>query len=650
MNHYHDKTKLQLIEEIESLKNRIDELEQSEFKYKQAEQTIKTSEIKLRNIIEHSSNLFYSHTPDHLITYISPQTKEFFNCEPEEAKMRWNEFVTENPGNEIGFILTNRAIKTGKIQPSYELELAGKKGRKLWVEVNEAPVVEGGQTVAIVGALTDITARKLAEEALIESKQMLSDVLNTIPVRVFWKDLDGVYLGCNQLFAKDAGRGNPKEVIGDNDYNMGWAEQAELYRSDDRFVIESGQPKINYEEPQTTPEGKTIWLNTSKIPLLNSTGNIYGVLGTYEDITERKQAEETLLRSEAMFKGIFSQAPVGIELYDSEGSLINANQEALNIFGVGSVEEVKGFKLFEDPNISEKAKIQLRNGLPIDYESEFDFEVVKKLKLYKTAKSGKCFLQVQITAYNISDNGERGFVAHVQNITRRKQAEQALRDSEYLLRESQKVAQLGYYELDVLTGNWTSSKILDNIFGIDDNFIKTIEGWGDNLHPDSREEMLTYINENILKQHQKFDKEYRIIRISNGEERWVHGLGELELDSDGNPVKMIGTIQDITKQKRSEEALQKNKERYRSLYQKTPAMLHSIDQEGRLTNVSEYWLKKMGYSLNEVLGRHSTDFMTEESSRYAKEVILPKFYERGSCRDVPYQYVKKNGEVMDALL
>ena len=58
----------------------------------------------------------------------------------------------------------------------------------------------------------------------------------------------------------------------------------------------------------------------------------------------------------------------------------------------------------------------------------------------------------------------------------------------------------------------------------------------------------------------------------------------------------------------------------------------------------------MGYSLNEVLGHHSTDFMTEESSRYAKEVILPKFYETGSCRDVPYQYVKKNGEVMDALL
>ncbi len=122
----------------------------------------------------------------------------------------------------------------------------------------------------------DITERKQAEEALIESKTMLSHVLNTIPVRVFWKDLDGVYLGCDQLFARDAGRSNPEEVIGDNDYNMGWAEQAELYRSDDKFVIESGQPKINYEEPQSTPEGKTIWLRTSKIPLLNSTAIYMG--------------------------------------------------------------------------------------------------------------------------------------------------------------------------------------------------------------------------------------------------------------------------------------------------------------------------------------------------------------------------------------
>ena len=171
MNHHQDKTQPQELEDIKSLKNRIEELEQSEFKYKQAEQIIKSNEIKLRNIIEHSSNLFYSHTTDHVLTYLSPQSRKFFDCEPEEVKMKWTEFLTEIPSNEIGFISTEKAIKTGKVQPSYELELVGKKGRKLWVEVNEAPVVEGERTVAIVGALTDITPsvsrqRKLCGKAM----------------------------------------------------------------------------------------------------------------------------------------------------------------------------------------------------------------------------------------------------------------------------------------------------------------------------------------------------------------------------------------------------------------------------------------------------------------------------------------------------
>lgn len=144
------------------------------------------------------------------------------------------------------------------------------------------------------------------------------------------------------------------------------------------------------------------------------------------EITERKQAEESLQESEAMFKGIFSQAPIGIELYDSKGNFINANQECLNIFGVGHVEEIKGFKLFEDPNVSAGAKTQLRNGEPIDYESEFDFEVVKKLKLYKTTRSGKCFLHVQITPYEISGSGNKGFIVHIREITECKQAEEEL--------------------------------------------------------------------------------------------------------------------------------------------------------------------------------------------------------------------------------
>ena len=148
----------------------------------------------------------------------------------------------------------------------------------------------------------EIEERKKAEQALQEWQQMLQSVLDTIPVRVFWKNLDSNYLGCNRPFALDAGLQSPEEIIGKNDFEMGWAEQAELYRADDRLVMETGRPKLGYEEPQTTPDGGRIWLRTNKVPLLDAEGRIKGVLGTYEDITESKRMEETLRTSETKYR------------------------------------------------------------------------------------------------------------------------------------------------------------------------------------------------------------------------------------------------------------------------------------------------------------------------------------------------------------
>jgi len=125
---------------------------------------------------------------------------------------------------------------------------------------------------------------------------MLQLVLDTIPVRIFWKDTSLKYLGCNLSLARDAGREKPGDLIGDTDDHMAWAEQAELYTADDRAVISSGQARIGYEEPQTTPAGEKIWLRTTKVPLRDASGNIIGVMGTYEDITARKIAENERTR------------------------------------------------------------------------------------------------------------------------------------------------------------------------------------------------------------------------------------------------------------------------------------------------------------------------------------------------------------------
>ncbi len=155
-----------------------------------SKERLEDSEQKLRTIVEHSTNLFYSHTPDHILTYMSPRTRDFFDCEPEEALTRWTEFVSDNPINQHGFEQTQRAIDTGERQPPFELQLKGKKGREIWVEVNESPVVQGGRTGAIVGALIDITERKRAEEELKRSHQTLLTILDGIDSTVYVARMD----------------------------------------------------------------------------------------------------------------------------------------------------------------------------------------------------------------------------------------------------------------------------------------------------------------------------------------------------------------------------------------------------------------------------------------------------------------------------
>jgi diguanylate cyclase (GGDEF)-like protein/PAS domain S-box-containing protein len=138
----------------------------------------------------------------------------------------------------------------------------------------------------------DITGRKRAEEGLYRAHQMLHTILDTIPQRVFWKDQNCNYLGCNRALAADAGLCDPAEIIGKSDFDLLWSENAELYRADDKLVMAQGSAKLGFEEIQDRPDGTRAWLRTSKLPLWDQEGKVIGVIGTYEDVTAHKVAEE----------------------------------------------------------------------------------------------------------------------------------------------------------------------------------------------------------------------------------------------------------------------------------------------------------------------------------------------------------------------
>lgn len=155
-----------------------------------------------------------------------------------------------------------------------------------------------GQIKEVVGMFTDITQRLQTEEALREQQAVLQNVVEHIPYSIFWKDREGLNLGCNVNFAQDCGFQSPADVRGKTDFDMPWTrEQAEFFLHCDHAVMNSGKPLLNIEETQLQAGGKQATLLTSKVPLRDAQGQIMGVLGIYTDITERKRIELELQKA-----------------------------------------------------------------------------------------------------------------------------------------------------------------------------------------------------------------------------------------------------------------------------------------------------------------------------------------------------------------
>lgn len=218
------------------------------------------------------------------------------------------------------------------------------------------------------------------------SEYFLQRVLNTIPARVFWKDKDLNYLGCNSLFAKDAGLEQAAKVVGLDDFSMPWKEEAERFRIDDQDVMNNKQAKLHYEERQQRQSGEVSWLETSKIPLENDRGETIGVLGVYEDITERKQAEIALVKSELRLRSVLDTMADALITIDQHGIVQEFNLAAEHIFGYRT-DEVVG----KNVNLL----------MPEPYRSEHDAHIANYLK------SGKArFIGVRREIVARRSNGE----------------------------------------------------------------------------------------------------------------------------------------------------------------------------------------------------------------------------------------------------
>lgn len=191
-----------------------------------------------------------------------------------------------------------RAIALMQTEPtgSCGLPLQLKNGAVIPVEMS---LFQGSwkNKEVIFGVARDIAGRQKTETALRESQQMLQLIMNTIPMSVFWKDKDSVYLGCNKAFVKECGLQTAEEVVGRSPYDLFDHDTAEALIARDQQVIHANRPLIHQLISHSRPDGSVGWRDISKIPLTDNNGQAVGVLGVWRDVTEQKRAEERLKRT-----------------------------------------------------------------------------------------------------------------------------------------------------------------------------------------------------------------------------------------------------------------------------------------------------------------------------------------------------------------
>ena len=220
-----------------------------------------------------------------------------------------------------------------------------------------------------------------------------------------------------------------------------------------------------------------------------------------------------------------------------------------------------------------------------------------------------------------------------------------IRENERFLSHVLQIAGLGAYVMDIARGVFVSSGILDEIFGFSPKGLHTYDEWVALLHPEDRQMVTEYFTREVVGQHQRFDKKYRIIRVSDGEARWVHGYGDLEYDSENRPVVMIGTIQDITERNRAEQALQQSETRYRELIALAVDGIMLGSHEGIILEANQRMCEMTGLTRADLVGRHIRDALFTPDS-LANEPLRFDLLHKGETVVRERQILRANGEML----
>jgi PAS domain S-box-containing protein len=611
---------------------------------KLVEAALRESEERFNLLAEQSRTITWEVDAQGLYTYVSHVSesvlgykpgdlvgkKHFYDLHPEEEREAFKESALAMIALNESFINLENKVETVD-------------GRELWVSTNGVPFFDNeGRLLGYRGSDTDITQRKQAEGDLKESHQLLQTIINTTPMRVFWKDRDLRYMGCNPAFARDVGESHPVDLIGKNDFEIASNELAELYRADDQQVINSEIPKISFEEEQISPDGNLVWLRTSKIPLRNQEDQIIGILGVYEDITDTKLAEVALRNSESRFRSLFDDSP--ISLWVEDFSAVKQRLDDLRADGVKDfdayfsqhpevVNECAALVKVLDVNKATLdlhevvSKEDLLNNLTTIFPEQVIEYFRKELVL---VASGVTHFELETMDQTLGgkmktidlnwvvipgyESDLSKVIVSLIDITERKQTEIALYESESKMRAIADSARDAILMMDPQGRITYWNPAAEHIFG----FTKA-EAMGQNLHklivPQRYHEAHRAAFPTFIQTGQGAavgkSLEMEACRKDGTEIHIQISLSALQMNGEWYAV---GIISDITERKNADEALKESETKFRSIAENLSDVIFITDENGMLSYISPAVFSVFGYQPEEALGHPFTEFLDEKES------------------------------------
>lgn len=475
-----------------------------------------------------------------------------------------------------------------------------------------------GEERGRIWCFKDITEQAHAEAALAESNALLKVVINTAPVRIFWKNKDLNYLGCNTSFARDAGKSAPEDLFGLDDFQFPWRDRAAYYRADDLQVMSSGIPKISFDEQQTTPTGDLIWLRTSKVPLRNNINEIIGILGIYEDVTERKIAQQALIESESRFREIFNAVNDAIFIYDVDNAqIVDVNRRMCEMYGYSRevalncnpVDLSAGVSPYSSEDVVEKIQTTLVLG-PQTFEW-----------LSRRSNGEVFWTEVNLSLVTIGEHWRVLAVAH--DISERKLSEAALLKREGYQRalldnfpflvwlKDEKGRYLAVNRLFAESAGMTSAS---DLVGKTDEDI-----WPSELAKTYQADDAFVLRSGYAKHIEEpfgFDVQ--------GNRKW----SEIYKSAVVVDEQVLGTVsfaRDITGRKQSEQALQRESEKNLALLRNASDGIHILDTEGNVVEASDSFCQMLGYQRDEIIGSNVTLWDANFSPIDLKKVVKDQF-------------------------